>query len=202
MIFKELLIFSSGVAIGVVLGISISDRRYNERFEEEVEKRIDEIMDEKEKEEKAKAAETSERVLREKVQYNNIVGSNYNKNIKEGKETEVKEDDDDLPRTAAEYEHPEDDDEVAENPYYIDEDDFDASNGYDKESLYWYKANNTLVNDSDEVLDDMDDVKVMIGTEWASYDGYGVVYIRNEKLRTDYELVINLGSYPVEVPFS
>lgn len=202
MIFKELLIFSSGVAIGVVLGKSISDRRYNERFEEEVEKRIDEIMDEKEKEEKTKAAETTEKVLREKVQYNNLVGSNYNKNIKEGKETEVKEDDDDLPRVAAEYEHPEDDDEVAENPYYIDEDEFDASNGYDKESLYWYKANNTLVNDSDEVLDDMDDVKVMIGTEWASYDGYGVVYIRNEKLRTDYELVINLGSYPVEVPFS
>lgn len=108
----------------------------------------------------------------------------------------MEEDDEDLPRTAADYEHPEDDDEVAQEPYQIDEDDIDATNGYDKESLYWYKANNTLVNDSDEVLEDMDDVRRMIGTEWASFDGYGVLYIRNEKIHTDYEIVINMGAYP------
>lgn len=201
MIFKELLIFASGAAIGAVLGLHIAQKNYDEKFEEEVEHRIDEIMAEKEKEEASKEAENKEKMLKEKVQYNNIVGSSYARKImtnaaEKEEETQEENDDDELPRTAADYEHPEDDDEVAENPYYIDEDDFDATNGYDKESLYWYKGNNTLVNDSDEVISDMDDVAIMIGTEWASYKGYGVIYIRNEKLKTDYELVINTGEYP------
>lgn len=179
---KELLIFCSGAACGAVLGLKLIDMKYQKSYEEEVNKRIDSIMDEKRAEEKERKRERQETDLHTKVQYNQIVRKEYDDN---GKEETMAEN----------YEHPMDDDEepVADSPYVIDEDEFDAKNGYDKESLYYYLGNHLLVNDQDEVVEPAD-AEIMLGHGWDNTD-LQVTYIRNEKIRTDYELVINQGIY-------
>lgn len=174
---KGFLLFVSGVAIGAALSIRFMQVKQEQEFQEAVDAKIDDIMAEKkavEQKEKKEKEEIKKRVNGEKVQYNRIV-----KEIKE--ETS----DDDSEAVAAEY------------PYQISDDEWEERNGYEKESVYFYEGNHVLVNDHDEVVD-TDDAETMLGHDYVNLlSGYGVIYIRNEKLETDYELVWNSASYPV-----
>lgn len=186
---KGFLLFVSGVAIGAALSIRFMQVKQEKEFQEAVDARIDDIMAEKkavEQKEKKEKEEIKKRVNGEKVQYNHIV-----------KEIKGETSDDDSEAVAAEYEHPEDSMEKAEYPYQISDDEWEERNGYEKESVYFYEGNHVLVNDHDEVVD-TDDAETMLGHDYVNLlSGYGVIYIRNEKLETDYELVWNSASYPV-----
>lgn len=190
-VIRDTLIFSCGAAVGAVLTWRILDKKFAEDLEEAVDQRIDDIKLEEAEEERKKQSEKIHEVTGERIKYSDIVKeTNY-----DGKEENLEEEKN--PTVTPVYEHPEDDDEVAETPYQISEDEFDEENGYSKESLYFYKGNNIVVDDTDTIIEP-DDAASALGRDYYKVNGgdYGVVYIRNEKLKTDYEFVVNMGSYP------
>lgn len=206
MLMREILLFMSGMAVGTIVAMRIVDKKYSDKFEDEVNRRIDEIHANEIQKRKDEERENLETVKKEKVQYNHIA-RDYQK--EERKEAKVKEDYKEETVDESEYEHPEDDDEKNPYPYEISEDDWDedgATHQWDQSELYFYRGNQTLVDDVDNVLeDDEGDISMMLGDHWMEKllkHERGVLYVRNEKLDTDYEITINDGDFPLEIPLS
>lgn len=78
--------------------------------------------------------------------------------------------------------------------YVIAPEEFDEFEDYDVHSLTYY-ADGVLVNEHGEPIDDVDEV---VGLE--SLDTFGMyetdsVYVRNERLKTDYEILLDMRPY-------
>lgn len=193
---REVLIFVSGVTVGGFLGYKIIEKKYSEKLETEVNRRIDEYVINNKKEEKkhTETAEIKKENAVDKINYNNVT-----KNYISSEDNEEKEE------TKEEYDGKEDEPEVNDyisddprDPYEITEEEYDDnSNEFEKESLYYYRGNYTLVDDSDNVVD-TEDADILLGSDWVNLmNNNGIVYIRNEKVKTDYEIVVNSGVYPL-----
>ena len=79
------------------------------------------------------------------------------------------------------------DEDMFEKPYAISPDEFGELPDYDCISI--------LADDMDEVVDDVDEV---VGSGFAEYFGEyedDVAYIRNDRLRCDYEILKNVDPY-------
>ena len=86
------------------------------------------------------------------------------------------------------------DEDMFEKPYAISPDEFGELPDYDCVSLSYY-SNGILADDMDEVVDDVDEV---VGSGFAKYFGEyedDVAYIRNDRLRCDYEILKNIDPY-------
>lgn len=87
-------------------------------------------------------------------------------------------------------------------PYVIDQDDFMGNaTGFQQSTLTWYSADDTVVDERDEIIASPDDV---IGsgfrTKFGEYSSdSNTVHIRNEKLGLEFEVVKSEGSYKREV---
>jgi hypothetical protein len=83
-------------------------------------------------------------------------------------------------------------------PYIITHDEyFAAEREYETVRLTYFEADDTLINEEDKIVDDVDG---LIGEPHLVRFGSGsrdrkIVYIRNEKLETDFEVVKDKGSY-------
>ena len=90
----------------------------------------------------------------------------------------------------------------SKKPYVITHDEyFQAELEYENISLTYYEEDDTLVNENDTPISDVD---VHIGDESIVRFGHGskdpnIVYVRNDRLQTDFEVVRSTGSYLVEV---
>ena len=192
MFIRDILLFSSGAAIGAALSMHYWQKKYAAKLEETVESQLNDIladMEKKNKEAEEKKQEEARIAKKEKVSYNQMT------KIYKGEENTGEEDS--REDVTASYEHPEDSDELAEYPYQISEDEFNEKNGYEKESLYYYAGDGSLVNDMDALIEDVD-AEVMLGREYLDWlNNTDAIYIRNEKLQTDYEVIWNSSSYPV-----
>lgn len=215
---KEGLIFVGGITVGVLIGMKLAERKYNERFEDAVNDRIDAIHAEEEAKRKEKKAEETRIDDKAKRDYNKIVHE-YNaskvpddivKKIEETNEEEtapeqkkdVHKDEDD---EEDEDEDDEDGGEEAEsgyheprpNPYLISYDEYEDNESFEKHDLYYYDGNYTLVDDTDSVVD-QEDADILLGFGWSKDFQDGAVkalYIRNEKVCADYEVLWNPGPY-------
>lgn len=89
-----------------------------------------------------------------------------------------------------------------ENPYIIDESNFSEEFLYhDKITLEYYAEDDTLIDEDESIIDDRDQ---LIGYETldmknTSVDHPHTIYVRNERLGSDYEININLGSYQEQI---
>lgn len=204
--FKEAFIFVGGVTVGIILGMKLADRKYDERFEDAVNDKIDEIHAEEEARKAAKKRDEQKENLKAKHDYSKIV-RDYNDSKVDPSEVEERHESEEEKSNDGDDDENNDDGEEeesvpiedilprAENPYEIDDEEFDMDNGNDKKSLYYYDGNRTLVDDTDAVVDDSD-AEILLGHGWQDYfDTKDVVYIRNEKVCTDFELVYNQGNY-------
>jgi hypothetical protein len=77
----------------------------------------------------------------------------------------------------------------------------DEQEDYEKVTLTWYKEDNALLDQRNIPIRDVDGT---IGTEFHKWFGYEsgsdfVVYVRNNGLEHDFEVVLNEGSYAGEV---
>lgn len=83
-------------------------------------------------------------------------------------------------------------------PYWITVKDFaEGSKGFDQMTLTYYEGDNTLCNEKEEMIDDIDGV---IGEINLNYFGRGckeehLVYVRNEVISTDFEIIRVEGYY-------
>lgn len=87
-------------------------------------------------------------------------------------------------------------------PYIIHHDEyFENEREFENVSLTYYEQDDTLTNESDEPIREIDK---MIGEDHLVRFGHGskssnVVYVRNERLQTDFEITKSTGSYLEEV---
>jgi len=102
-------------------------------------------------------------------------------------------------RAKAENEHPQEEDHS--NPYIISLEEFSEEHPeYDKSTIYYYVSDDTLTDENEEI---MDDIPGTVGDEALDLftvddDGHAsgdVVYVRNERLAIDYEIVGLYKSY-------
>lgn len=88
----------------------------------------------------------------------------------------------------------EDDDSVVEKPYMIFPEEYGEFDDYTKLSLTYY-ADGTLADDDDEIVDDIDEI---VGSDFAEHFGDyedDSVFVRNDRLRCDYEILRDNRSY-------
>lgn len=87
-------------------------------------------------------------------------------------------------------------------PYVITHDEyFNAEKDYDQISYTYYESDDTLVDEKDNPVTEIDK---LISDEALARFGHGskdknVVYVRNDKMASDFEIVRSNGSYLVEV---
>ena len=83
-------------------------------------------------------------------------------------------------------------------PYVLREDEYmENDSGYDQKTLTYYAGDDTLAEEDDEIIDDVERV---VGK--ANLDKFGelsgdsrVCYVRNEKLQVEYEIILHDGTY-------
>lgn len=89
--------------------------------------------------------------------------------------------------------------DMTKKPYVITPEDFGWEDGYDTISLTYY-ADGVLTDDFDEVVEDIDK---LVGedslTHFGEYEDDSV-FVRNEVLKTDYEILRDLSNYSDEHP--
>ena len=97
-------------------------------------------------------------------------------------------------------ESPKEEDDSKE-PYFIDIDDFDeVTLGYGKKELVYYMDDETLVDESENIDEDGEFVSLVETIGMKNLERFensleSVCYIRNEKLKEDYEISKVFGSY-------
>lgn len=77
-------------------------------------------------------------------------------------------------------------------PYVIDEDEFLEENQYDKITISYFEDDSVFVNQEDDIISDGME---FVGEENISKFKNDVLYVRNEKLGVDYEVILEKGGY-------
>ena len=93
-----------------------------------------------------------------------------------------------------------------DNPYLINEDEYyDDKLVFDKLELNYYLGDRCLVDERDEIIDDYMELigaapEVLFAE--ASADGNGsAIYVRNEQINADFEVLLNEGAFEETVGF-
>lgn len=89
-----------------------------------------------------------------------------------------------------------------ENPYVITHDEFmENENGWTQQSLTYFNGDDTLVDDQSMPIED---IEAIVDSENLTKFGHGsrdknIVYVRNERLETDFEIALSMGEFSKEV---
>lgn len=195
--FKNIGIFSLGAVVGGVVMYRYLNNKLNDILTEELDamkefyekdikesdvfKKISDVAEEAG--EAVKEAGKKFRSTLNKLDYNKMFVSD-DENIL------------DEPVDVAEMESPPEDKGEPEPPYIID-DDVETPEHYSKETLTYYVYANVLVDETEEMIEDPE---YIVGREFLTLnyediaENYGgVVFVRNEKLSTDYEILLDLS---------
>lgn len=177
---KSLLMLISGIAIGAGVSWAYHKNKYEQMIQEEVESLRNHM---KEKEHHDKSIENPDKKVEtecfdnEEKEFDNQMNKaktiiNYNKysNI------------DDEEKMVNKY----------EKPFVVTPEDFASVPGYDTDTFY-YHHDDIISNGDQEMVDDIEDILGLTVDEIR--DQFGVyedsaVYIRNPRLKTDYEILL------------
>lgn len=197
---KNFFTFVTGLVIGSVVTYVIVKDKFEKIAQEEIDS-VKEVFGrrvEKETDKKVEkiAKKEVEKIRKEYNEYDNLTKNytSYSKNkteesIEDVEYEEVCENDEDgveldeIER-ASDY----------DRPYIIEPQEFGALDGYSLITLYHY-SDNVLADDCDELVEDLDDV---VGEDYASHFGEyedDCVYVRNDRLKADYEICRDLRKY-------
>lgn len=197
---KNFFTFVTGLVIGSVVTYVVVKDKFEKIAQEEIDS-VKEVFGrrvEKEADKKVEkiAKKEVEKIRKEYNEYDNLTKNytSYSKNkteenIEDVEYEEVCENDEDgveldeIER-ASDY----------DRPYIIEPQEFGALDGYSLITLYHY-SDNVLADDCDELVEDLDDV---VGEDYASHFGEyedDCVYVRNDRLKADYEICRDLRKY-------
>lgn len=87
------------------------------------------------------------------------------------------------------------DEDMSDTPYVISPDEFGESDNYTQISLTYYSKDDILADDEDEIIEDVEDT---VGNDFVDHFGEyedDSVFIRNDRLRCDYEICRDNRSY-------
>lgn len=204
---KNFFTFVTGLVIGSVVTYVVVKDKFEKIAQEEIDS-VKEVFGrrvEKEADKKVEkiAEKEVEKIRKEYNDYGSLT-KNYtsyseNKPEENNEEDEVEEDD------CAQVED-EDGDGVeifeverasnSDRPYVIDPWDFGGEDGYDTITLNYY-ADGVLTDDDDNVIED-EEIDDIVGKDFAEHFGEyekDCVCVRNDRLKTDYEICRDLIEY-------
>lgn len=195
---KNFFTFVTGLVIGSVVTYVIVKDKFEKIAQEEIDS-VKEVFGrrvEKETDKKVEkiAKKEVEKIRKEYNEYDNLTKNytSYSKNeteenVEEAEEVCENDEDrvelDEIER-ASDY----------DRPYIIEPQEFGALDGYSLITLFHY-SDNVLADDCDELVEDLDDV---VGEDYASHFGEyedDCVYVRNDRLKADYEICRDLRKY-------
>ncbi len=171
----KFIFFAAGLVLGSVVTWKVTKTKYERIAQEEIDsvKAVYSRKAEKLEKEIEQPKKTEETVYRSDV-YKGLV-SNYNKAFDA---TNIEE---------------EGDAEESDGPYVISPEEFDE-NGYETVSLTYF-ADKVLIDDDWDVVTDLDGT---IGRDSLNHFGEfedDSVFVRNDKLRIDYEILLDTRNY-------
>ena len=166
---KNFIIFSLGVATGYLATWQYFKTKYDQIAQDEIDsvkERFSKLRKSTiDKEEKAIDAELNQEIYEEIIDENGYV--NYS-------DVQMKKD-------------------ASEKPYVISPNDF-GDVDYERISLTYY-ADEVLVDDNDEPINNIDEVVGIDSlTHFGEYEADSV-YVRNDRLKCDYEILLDQGKY-------
>ncbi len=171
---SKVLIFAAGAAVGSAVTWKFLNDKYAARAEKEIEEVREyyesKYMSEEERSYATWAENNPEAAEEEKAEYANLV-TNYS-GEKGGSESM----------------------EIGTPPYVITPEEFDTDDEYETMSLVYY-TDGVLADDDNHVIED---VKNTVGEDFANHFGEyedDSVFIRNERLKTDYEILMDYREY-------
>lgn len=194
---KNFFTFVTGLVIGSVVTYVVVKDKFEKIAQEEIDS-VKEVFGRRvEKEADKKVEKIAEKEV-EKIrkEYNNY--SSLTKNYTSYSKDETEEDD------CAQVEEDEDGVEIFEverasnsdRPYVIDPWDFGGEDGYETITLNYY-ADGVLTDDDDNVIED-EEIDDIVGKDFAEHFGEyekDCVCVRNDRLKTDYEICRDLIEY-------
>ena len=197
---KSLLLFFAGIGVGAFLTRWYLKDKYNnileseiERVNEELKKYVDSASDNAEE-----AAEETEPEkpsgLDMKLFKHEVAKQGYDmyfQNNCAGKENIQLTNDEEEEDYGVKVSHPV---ESTNEPYVISANEFATDRAHDKITLTYY-INAGVLCEEDKVVDN--DFSELLGDDWKGHfhdEEDGVVYVRNEKLGADYEVLLDESS--------
>lgn len=174
--FKNVLIFTLGAAAGAVVSWKLLETRFEEKLTETLELER-EAFDKRLK-------------LRDE-----IINSEYSTENASEKVAMIQE-------KTAELAYDlgyslEETKNMAGKPHVIPYENFDTLEDYTIDSLTYYEGDGVL---SDDFLNPVEDIENTVGLDFASHFGKDehdpdAIYIRNDRLKTDYEILLDTGKF-------
>ena len=182
---KQLAIFMTGAVLGSLVTWALVKDKYEKLAQEEIDsvkrvfsKRIAEVHEDdtcaEEDEVDEEPAEVDE--------YNDLIKKNRYTQYSDISTKQKNEEEDEMERM--------DDDK----PYIISPDEFGELDGYEKITLIHY-ADGVLADDNDDLVENISEVVV---EDYADHFGEyedDSVFVRNDRLKCDYEILLDLGNY-------
>lgn len=165
--FKHIGIFLIGFGVGALVATKMLKQQYEDILQEEIES--------------IKQVEERKKKINEKTDSDD---EDYILGVDLGTEVETYE------AIASKYEHPMDDGE-RKRPYEISDEQFaESMDCFDKISLFYY-SDDVLADESEEIVDDVERaVGIKLLMDWAGDpDKSETLYVRNENMSIDYEIV-------------
>ena len=175
---KNFFIFAVGVGVGIGVSWKLLRDKYERIANEEIES-VKEVFSERKKDTENHISETTiitkeQEVNKDLVDYSKIATQYSDKPKKE--EPEI----------------------IKEAPYVISPDEYGEIYDYDQIELTYY-ADGVLTDDTDEVIDDVDDT---VGLDSLNHFGdyeEDAVHVRNDERKCDYEILRDLRNYYGEI---
>jgi hypothetical protein len=191
---KNLLVLTAGITIGAVSTFFLTKKALAEQFERDLTQQIQEVKDYYKLLRKEAPYDTPEQV--QEINYQELIDSykNDTKDIKAMQE-EIESEDvyEEEFSEDVETEEPID----KSKPYIISIGEFMSETEWEKMVVTYFELDDVLVDDREVVISNVDSV---IGSDALTKFGHkskdaNVVYVRNEELEADYEVVRDPRSY-------
>lgn len=186
---KVILSFLAGAGVGAFIGYKVAEKRLNEKFNKLRERDVEDInriryemLQSKKQGKKTNysAKETTDDTY--PVNYNNV-------RLRYSKDGEyIDNNEEDEPVAEAQV-------AIMEHPYQITDEEYANQDNYECESWTYYKGNDTMVDFNGEPVVDYRQYIEHVLDNCLNDDDLSDVYVRNEKLMTDYEILTTDSSY-------
>lgn len=195
---KNVLIFSAGAVVGALAGIQLVKKKYEAIAEEEINAMRE--YTNKKKTEKDGSEHRQKTELTEKGNYKKV-SRVYNDPEQDPElEKEIEKEELSKKNEYTEYEERSKDANQSDypEPYIITLEQFSEECAhYGKENLYYYKGDDTICDVDEQIVTAEGE---LIGYDaLGEFDDHNTVYVRNERLQIDYEIIQLNGKYSVLV---
>jgi len=184
---KSTLLLTSGLVIGGGAGFFVTKKMLEQRFEADLNLQIAEVKDYykllRKEGEYAQLIKPEEKLV-EQPKYEEIISEYSGEDEVENEEAIVVE--------------PYEEERNADEPYVISIDEYmNDREDYDKNTVSYFEIDDVLCDDREQVIPD---IEATVGTDALTKFGVKsndnkVVYVRNERLAADFEILLDTRSY-------